>query len=324
MLARMNREDRARFRTARPRAQLMRGRNDWYSIRLQEGDASTPPSAELLIYDEIGYWGITALDLVRDLQALDVDKISARINSPGGEIFDGITIYNALRDHRADVDVTVDGLAASIASVIAMAGDTVTMNRGSTMMIHDGHGIAIGNAEVMREFAAVLDQQSNNVAGIYAARAGGTAEEWRAAMIEESWFTAAEAVEAGLADSVAGDASDSTGAENSWDLSIFASESRSAAPLASILERRRSGDKFTPKSVSDPANGPVAEAEQWRAIANEIVAGGNPPAAENDDPPADPPADADEDGGTETEPSALASGDDLWAALERGFAGVNP
>jgi len=174
----------------------------WYAIKALS--TSDTPEAEVRIYDEVSPWGITAEDFVRELRALDVDTIRLRMNTPGGLVFDGVTIYNALRDHKAAVHVTVDGFAASIGSVIAMAGDTVTMNRGSHMMIHDASGGVLGNASEMREFADVLDKLSQSIAGIYADRAGGTADTWRALMLKETWYTAEEAVAAHLADTVPG------------------------------------------------------------------------------------------------------------------------
>ena len=122
-----------------------RARRDWYRI-----DNKADEQADIYIYDEIGYWGLTAADFVRDLQAVKAGKINLHLNTPGGDVFDGIAIHNALRQHSASVAVQVDSLAASIGSVIAMAGDTITMAKHSTMMIHDPFGFAMGNAEDMR------------------------------------------------------------------------------------------------------------------------------------------------------------------------------
>lgn len=199
----MNRFDRIRAAVSR----------DWYRI------TSQGTSAEVSIFDEISPWGITADEFVRDLKALDVDTIELRLNTPGGLVFDGITIYNALRDHRATVNATVDGVAASIGSIIAMAGDTITMNRGTHMMIHDPSGGVIGNAKDMRDMADVLDKVAGTMAGLYADRAGGTPAEWRDVMLAETWYTADEAVSAGLADQVAG--ADSSAAAARWNLSDF-------------------------------------------------------------------------------------------------------
>lgn len=202
--------------TARPVAALRRGRNDWYRIT-NRGDGATV----VYIYDEIGYFGVTASDFVRELAAVTADTIDLHINSPGGDVFDGIAIYNAIRNHPATVTSFVDGLAASAASFIAMAGDVVVVARNATMMIHDGHGICVGNATDMRELANLLDQTSDNIASIYAERAGGTVSEWRAAMREVTWYSAQGAVDAGLADEVKPLPSDDQAPINQWDLSIF-------------------------------------------------------------------------------------------------------
>jgi ATP-dependent protease ClpP protease subunit len=165
------------------------------------------PAAEIFIYDEIGgSAGVSADDFVKDLNEIDAENIMLRINSPGGSVFDAIAIYNALIQHPANVTVRVDALAASAASIVAMAGDTVEMMVGSQLMIHDALGMEQGNAKEMREMAAFLDKQSDNIASIYAARTGDQSEEaiknWRNLMLAETWMFAQEAVECGLADQV--------------------------------------------------------------------------------------------------------------------------
>jgi len=213
-----------RLRTARPRAQLRQGRTDWYKIsNLADG------VDEVYIYDEIGWFGVNAADLVNELRGLTAARLSVRLNTPGGDVFDSIAIMNALRAHAATVDVTVDSLAASGGSIIAMAGDTITMAPGSQMMIHDAHSIAIGNAADLRELADLLDRQSDNVASIYQSHAGGKVADWRELMQAETWYGAQEAVDAGLADAV-GTVASQTNNSNSWDLSIFAYAGRDAAP----------------------------------------------------------------------------------------------
>jgi ATP-dependent protease ClpP protease subunit len=191
-------------------------RRDWYRIEAK----ANADEADIYIYDEIGYWGLTAADFVSELQAVKASKINLHLNTPGGDVFDGIAIHNALRQHAASVHVTVDSLAASIGSVIAMAGDTVTMAKHATMMIHDPYGGVLGNASDMRQMADVLDQLGDNIAGVYAERAGGSVREWRDRMLAETWYSDRAAVDAGLADTVAGD-TPADGAENGFDLSIF-------------------------------------------------------------------------------------------------------
>lgn len=227
----------------------MRPATDWYKIR----NNVVAGAADVYIYDEIGYFGITAQQFVTELTALNVSTINLHVNSPGGEVYDGIAIYNTLKQHRATVNVYVDGLAASIASVIAMAGDTVTMGRGSHMMIHEAQGFAMGPAEEMRRLADELDAHTRNIAEFYQARAGGDVEAWLAAMAETTWYTAEAAVAAGLADSVANAVpADADVPVNSWDLSIFGGV------------RATAGRPAPPPAPAEPA--PVAEADPWAEL----------------------------------------------------------
>lgn len=212
---------------ARPVAKVnTQGKRDWFRIE----NASARNTSVIYIYDEIGYWGTTAADFVARLAEVDSRTIELHINSPGGDVFEGVAIYNALRDHSAEVNVIVDALAASAASLIAMAGDTITMNRNSEMMIHDAWGVCVGNAEDMATMATLLGKASDNIASVYAARAGGTLSEWRDAMREESWFSSDEAVTAGLADkSVTNEDEAAVAAVSKWDLSMFQDSGRIAA-----------------------------------------------------------------------------------------------
>lgn len=212
-------------------------RPPWYSIRGAATSDDGP--AELLIYDEIDSWyGISAEQFVRDLAGIDNDAITVRINSPGGSVFDGIAILNALRDHRATVTVVVDSLAASIASVIAMAGDEIVMNRGSQMMVHNAWAVCVGDARDMEKSAARLAQHNSNIAQIYADRAGGTVQDWLAVMAEETWLLADEAVAAGLADRVIElpdpDAKSATARASVFDLSAFRYAGRQCARVPRI------------------------------------------------------------------------------------------
>ncbi|MFE2911253.1 head maturation protease, ClpP-related [Kitasatospora indigofera] len=277
-----------RLRTARPRAQLRQGRNDWYRITNSIGGGP----AQIHVYDEIGYWGITASDFVRELSSLNASAIDLHINSPGGEIFDGIAIMNALRSHPATVTTYVDGIAASIASVIAMAGDRIVMAPHSQLMIHDGSGLCIGNAADMRETADLLDRQSDNIAAVYAERAGGDVTEWRARMTAETWYTAAEAVAAGLADEIASSQSsaDDNSPKNSWDLSIFAYAGRDAAPAPVPVATTPAAPAVEPVEPVEETAAEAAPVEPAAAV--ETPADPEPePAAPIDDPAPTPEAD---------------------------------
>ena len=201
---------------------------EWWRIT----NAKKPRTAVLDIYDEIGPWGTTAKDLVAQLRALDTDEIQMHVNSPGGDYFDALAILNTLRDHTARVVATVDGVAASAASFIVMAADEIVMARNSELMIHDAAGMAMGDSETMRDLADRLDHISNNIASMYAERAGGSAQDWRAAMRAETWYSAQEAVDAGLADRVAAPkpAPPGDSPKNRFDYSIFNYAGRAAAP----------------------------------------------------------------------------------------------
>lgn len=200
---------------------------EWYRIRAEAEQSKT---ADLYIYDAIDSWfGVSAETLVQDLAGLDVEQLNVYINSPGGSVFDGLAILNALRRHPAHVTVTVDGLAASAASFIAMGGDEVVMGRNSELMVHDASGICIGNAADMQVMAEDLARVSDNIASIYAERAGGDVKAWREVMLAETWYTAQEAVDAGLADRVDG-AKDGARAKAKFDLGVFAHAGRADAP----------------------------------------------------------------------------------------------
>lgn len=158
------------------------------------------------IHGEIGFFGINASEFIADLRGIDSTEIELHLSSPGGDVFDGIDIYWALVKHPATVEVHVDSLAGSIASVIAQAGDRVLISANGKFMIHDAIGGVFGNAAEMRNMADLLDSASDNIAAIYAERSGqGTLRQWRARMtygIDGTWYTADEAVEVGLADEV--------------------------------------------------------------------------------------------------------------------------
>lgn len=162
---------------------------------------------EIWLYDQIGarFWGdgVTAKSFQKDLTALGkVSAIDLRINSPGGDVFDGFAIYNMLAQHPATIDVYVDGVAASIASIIAMAGDTIKMAKNSMMMIHNPQGVAIGDEREMDRVKSLLQQVKANLTTTYVDRTGNKAVDVVAWMDEETWFPADAAVERGFADKV--------------------------------------------------------------------------------------------------------------------------
>lgn len=167
----------------------------WYSVKAKGGG-----TAEVLIYDEIGAWGVSAKQFARDVKDLgNVSQIDLRINSPGGSVFDGNAIYNQLKQHPARVVVHVDGLAASMASVIAMAGDHIVMPENALMMIHNPWTVSIGNAEDLRKDADLLDTIKTTLLKAYG-RSMMTDDEISEMMDAETWLTGADAVDMGFAD----------------------------------------------------------------------------------------------------------------------------
>jgi ATP-dependent Clp endopeptidase proteolytic subunit ClpP len=162
---------------------------------------------ELLIYDSIGEsWfggGVTAEAVKQKLdEAGNVSKISVRINSPGGDVFEGSAIYSLLAHHKAEVECYIDGLAASAAFTIAMAGDKVHISEAAMMMCHNAWGKCVGEATDMQKTADVLTKVSSTMRDIYSSRSGMSADEAQKLMNDETWMTADEAVEYGFADDV--------------------------------------------------------------------------------------------------------------------------
>ena len=237
----------------------------WYEIKaaapVAEGEAPKP--AEVLIYGNIGdRWnedGVMASELVRDLSALQADTINLRINSYGGSVPDGLAIYNALRRHKATVNVFVDGVAISCASYIAMAGDTITMANNAQMMIHGPWTIAAGNASELREQADILDRYAKAMASAYADKSGKTYEDALALLTDgkDHWFLADEAKAEGFADEVGEEVAVAASLASSFDLSRF----KAAAPTAACAPQQvpqPTAAAVTTKEASMPAPVPAA------------------------------------------------------------------
>lgn len=169
---------------------------------------------ELLVYGDIGenFWtgeGVTAKLVKQQLDgAGNYGRIAVRINSPGGDAFEGSAILSLLKAQRKPVDVYVDGIAASAASIVAMAGSTVTMGRTAMMMVHNAWTFCSGNANELREMANVLDKISSSMAQGYIDKTGKSAEEIKAIMDAETWMSAQECVGNGFADAIAAESDD--------------------------------------------------------------------------------------------------------------------
>lgn len=210
--------------------------------------------ATLYIYDAIvsdddtAEWcgGVSAQTLVPQIRALKGGTLHLRINSPGGDVFAAQAIVSAIRETGATVVAHIDGFAASAATVIATAADSIEMSDGSLYMIHCGWTMALGNASEMRATADLLDKVDGSIVAQYAQRTGQSPEAIKALMDAETWFTAQEAVAAGFANSVA----PATKVKASWDLSVYDKAPKQEPPepqitpnphsqlVAALLKRR--------------------------------------------------------------------------------------
>ncbi len=181
--------------------------------------------AQVYLYDEISWFGVTAVDFVAELSELGGQDFDLHVSSPGGDVFEGLAMLTSLRASPGQVTAYVDGVAASAASFILMGADEVVMNRNTELMIHDAWGMCLGNASDMRDMAGRLDKVSDNIADVYVSKAGKDVGYWRDQMKAEAWFTPAEALDVGLIDRVAGEAPESSGAV-AYDLTRFGNRKR--------------------------------------------------------------------------------------------------
>jgi len=306
-------------------------RRGQYRIR---NAAETPAVTEILMYDEIGEdpWfgtGVSAKTFAEDLNSIDTDEIHLRINSPGGNVFEGIAMLNAVRRHKAKVTVFVDGLAASAASIVAMGGDEVVMSRNAEMMIHDAWGIAIGNADEMTKMADELGRASDNLASAYADKAGGDVAQWRDAMKAETWFSDKEAVAAGLADRVEPSKTASDKSKAKFNLSMFAYAGRAEAPAPHFPAEPENSNSSTEEGSDMPETlakvrqrlGLSADADE-AAILAAIPAPEPDPAPETTEPdlPAEDPDEDEtstEEGETGPEPKIVNVSEEIFNQMRR-------
>lgn len=248
-----------------------------------QGDS--PEVATIRLYGPIdswgGYWGISAKDVGGVLDALpeSVTQIILRINSPGGHVFEGISIMNLLAAHRARVTAVVDGLAASAASVIAAGADETVMSPGTQMMIHCTSTIVWGNAADMRKEAAVLEGLDRSLAEIYTAKAGD--KDWATLLADETWLTAADAVSEGLADRVAviPDAGETETVGDDDDTVVLVPdvaepEDRAAASVIRFTARRGGAALGASASKLPSSTEPGDPNRKENAVANDVLTAG--------------------------------------------------
>ena len=242
------------------------GDKSWFRMK-----GSGDKTADIYIYDEIGYWGVTARQFASSMKALgDLDHINLHIHSPGGDVFDGIAIYNLLNSHTASKTVYIDGLAASMASVIAMVGNPIIMPENAMMMIHKPWGITGGDANDMRDYADLLDKVEAVLIPSYAKKTGKTPDELALMLGEETWMTAQECLEHGFADQI------STAVQAMARINSKRIEEFDAMPNA--LKNMITKPKATTQNQPEPQNPPVAPvvpgpaALDENTIRNQVIA----------------------------------------------------
>jgi len=249
--------------------------NSWYTIRAQS------TGAEVVIYDEIGAYGVSAKGFLAELAALpDATPLALRLNSPGGSVFDAVAIYNAIKRHSGTVTVWIDGIAASAASYIAMAGDEVIMPENAFLMIHDPAGVVMGTAIDMRAMAEALDKIKGSLLQGYAAKSGRPQEEIAPLMAAETWLDAKDALDLGFADRIAEPVSIAA----RFDVGRF----RNAPPV--LVEGAGDAAMDEPSGTAeadvDPApEGSVSDDDAESVAGNDPSLNVNRPAAEPDPPP---------------------------------------
>lgn len=177
---------------------------NWYAIsKAYINKATGKTEAEAFIYDEIGAFGIGAKQFIDDIKELgEVKTLHLRINSPGGSVIEGNAIYNALKRNKASVIVHIDGLAASMASIIAMAGDEIEIAENAFFMIHNPSTVSWGESKDLRKDADLMDRMRQNAINAYVQRTGLTEDEVSEMLDAETWIDAEEAVEMNFADRI--------------------------------------------------------------------------------------------------------------------------
>lgn len=229
-----------------------------------EPNLSDTGVATLRLYDPLDswgeFWGVSAKEFTAALDSLpaETSEIRLLINSPGGEVWEGLAILNSLRAHPAKVVAIVEGIAASSASFVAAGVDELQMMPNSELFIHKAWGLCVGNADRMTKMSGELAHEDRNIASIYATKAGGSVDDWLDAMAADTWLSADEAVEAGLADRVAaGDNTDAlVQARNRFDLSMF---------------NRAGATRPQPKDSSAEAEAPTGKEGPMATLKEEIA-----------------------------------------------------
>jgi ATP-dependent Clp endopeptidase proteolytic subunit ClpP len=234
-------------------------RPDWYRIEASSSD----DAAEVIIYDAIGWPFNDAGEFVRAVSAIDARQLIVRINSPGGDVFDAMAIYNALRSHKSRVITRIESLAASAASFVVLAGKEVQAYPNAMIMIHEPWVVAAGNQHDLRDIADVLEKINTNMVDVYAQNSNIGKREMRDLLRAETWFTASEAKERGFVDTIL----DGKGAKAEFDLSVF-------SRVPDGIHAERCGRELTKREIEQALRDAGATVRFARAVAAGCGGGG--------------------------------------------------
>jgi len=226
---------------------------DWFKVQAISDDET-----EIMIYDVIGWPFISADDFVRALAGITAKTVTVRINSPGGDVFDGMAIFNALKTYNGKVVTRIEGIAASMASVIALAGKEVQAYANTMYMIHEPYAFTAGNQYSLRELADILEKMSGQMIDIYSSNASPGKREIAQMMKDEAWLTAKEAKEKGFIDTVI----DGKGAKAQFDLSMFSN-------VPDGLDGGREGGELTEREIERA----LRDAGASRSFAKSVAVG---------------------------------------------------
>jgi ATP-dependent Clp protease, protease subunit len=226
---------------------------DWFKVQAISDDET-----EIMIYDVIGWPFISADEFVRALAGITAKTVTVRINSPGGDVFDGMAIFNALKNYSGKVVTRIEGIAASMASVIALAGKEVQAYANTMYMIHEPYAFTAGNQYSLRELADILEKMSGQMIDIYSSNASPGKREIAQMMKDEAWLTAKEAKEKGFIDTVL----DGKGAKAQFDLSMFSN-------VPDGLDGSREGGELTEREIERA----LRDAGASRSFAKSVAVG---------------------------------------------------
>lgn len=220
----------------------------WYAFK-----NATDSEVEIYLYDEIGFWGTGAKEFIAELRQHAGKHVHLRINSPGGEVIEGTAIFNALKRHAAGVTVHIDAMAASMASVIAMAGNPVFMADNALLMIHDPYTFAEGTSDELRKSADLLDTMKGNLVRAYTGKTGLPEKEIEDMMAEETWLGATEAVALGFVDAI------EDGIEAAAHMTPEKARARFDTLKKVMAKAQEANSPETPEKPTVPVTEPVVE-----------------------------------------------------------------